>query len=206
MITIKHSEDGVIRSFTALIKSSPWIKHTCEVGCAEGYSTRGYLYAIAERGGTAHVVDWWKGNVGEPQSHPHGYREDSESCDVRYKLFMDAMIQTGHSHCLEVHRGSSLEMANDFPDGSLDLVFIDADHRYEAVKEDIKAWLPKVRKGGILCGHDCEMQPPPCVYTPQELGSQCVEALGHPGVIQAVWDAFRGDVQVLEDSVWIKQL
>ena len=36
----------------------------------------------------------------------------------------------------------------------LDLVFIDAAHTYEAVAEDIRAWLPKVRLGGVLCGDD----------------------------------------------------
>jgi len=39
-------------------------------------------------------------------------------------------------------------------DASLDFCFIDGDHRYEAVKEDIIAWTPKLRKGGILSGHD----------------------------------------------------
>lgn len=38
--------------------------------------------------------------------------------------------------------------------GSFDLVFIDAMHTYEAVTEDIRAWLPKVRDGGVLAGHD----------------------------------------------------
>lgn len=44
--------------------------------------------------------------------------------------------------------------APNFENESLDLVFIDADHSYEAVKADIAAWEPKVRPGGILCGHD----------------------------------------------------
>ena len=39
-------------------------------------------------------------------------------------------------------------------DGSLDLVFIDGAHDYGNVRIDIQGWLPKVRKGGILCGHD----------------------------------------------------
>ena len=37
---------------------------------------------------------------------------------------------------------------------SLDLVFIDGDHSYDAVVDDIEAWEPKVRPGGVLGGHD----------------------------------------------------
>lgn len=49
---------------------------------------------------------------------------------------------------------TSREAAKQFPDGLLDLVFIDADHTYEAVKEDISLWLPKIRIGGMITGHD----------------------------------------------------
>ena len=48
----------------------------------------------------------------------------------------------------------SVDGAKDFEDGSLDAVYIDANHRYEFVVADIHAWLPKVRKGGIISGHD----------------------------------------------------
>lgn len=44
-------------------------------------------------------------------------------------------------------------------DGSVDLVFIDGDHRYEAVKLDIELWLPKIRAGGIISGHDYDNLP-----------------------------------------------
>ena len=50
--------------------------------------------------------------------------------------------------------GFSVEVAETIPDESLDWVYIDADHRYESIKADYTAWYPKVRPGGIICGHD----------------------------------------------------
>ncbi len=41
-----------------------------------------------------------------------------------------------------------------FADSSLDFVFIDGNHTYPAVKNDIKLWTPKIRSGGILSGDD----------------------------------------------------
>lgn len=49
---------------------------------------------------------------------------------------------------------NSVEAAREFNDKSLDFVYIDADHSYKAVDQDIKAWLPKVKDGGIIAGHD----------------------------------------------------
>ncbi len=42
----------------------------------------------------------------------------------------------------------------DFEDDSLDFVYIDANHSYENVRNDLNAWVRKVRKGGIVAGHD----------------------------------------------------
>jgi len=41
-----------------------------------------------------------------------------------------------------------------FGDGSLDFVFLDADHSYDKVQRDLMVWGPKIKKGGIFCGHD----------------------------------------------------
>ena len=52
------------------------------------------------------------------------------------------------------HIGSSVEMAKTFNNESLDFVYIDADHSLKAVTIDLNAWFPKVKRTGIICGHD----------------------------------------------------
>lgn len=51
-------------------------------------------------------------------------------------------------------QGYSDERAKDFADESVDLVFLDADHSEAWVLRDLAAWLPKVRPGGVVAGHD----------------------------------------------------
>lgn len=53
-----------------------------------------------------------------------------------------------------VVKGQSIDVARGIPTGLLDFVFIDADHAEAAVLADLKAWVPKVRTGGIVAGHD----------------------------------------------------
>lgn len=48
--------------------------------------------------------------------------------------------------------------AERIPDESLDFVFIDCDHSYEGVKRDIELWGPKVRIGGMITGHDINLE------------------------------------------------
>ena len=51
-------------------------------------------------------------------------------------------------------RELSVEASKLFQDGSLDFVFLDAAHDYANIKKDLEAWYPKVKSGGIFCGHD----------------------------------------------------
>lgn len=55
---------------------------------------------------------------------------------------------------LHIIRMQSHIAAKVFENKSLDLVYIDADHCYKAVTNDIDIWLPKIKKGGIISGHD----------------------------------------------------
>lgn len=82
-------------------------------------------------------------------------------------------------------RMSSLEALSHTPD-QFDLVFIDANHEYDHVKQDILSWLPKVRPGGILAGHD---------YDP--------EIPMFSGVKQAVDEIFGNKIMLGKDRLWI---
>ena len=51
-------------------------------------------------------------------------------------------------------KSHSLDIVGTYEDESLSLCFIDGSHEYEDVKADLIAWLPKVKNGGVLAGHD----------------------------------------------------
>jgi len=51
-------------------------------------------------------------------------------------------------------RKTSMEAVEDFADGSLDFIYIDANHDFRYIAEDLSEWTKKVRPGGIVSGHD----------------------------------------------------
>ena len=51
-------------------------------------------------------------------------------------------------------RSFSKDAAGQFPDASLDFLYIDGNHRYKYVSEDLNCWYPKVRIGGLIAGDD----------------------------------------------------
>ena len=51
-------------------------------------------------------------------------------------------------------RKPSMEALADIPDGSLDFVYIDGNHWFKYVAEDIVEWAKKVKIGGVVAGHD----------------------------------------------------
>jgi len=57
-----------------------------------------------------------------------------------------------HSHRLLIE--DTVAASWRFVDGSIDFVFVDADHSYEGVKRDIEAYLPKIKNGGMMIFHD----------------------------------------------------
>ena len=52
---------------------------------------------------------------------------------------------------------NSEEIVNNYKNNTFDMVYIDSDHSYSTTKNNILTWFCKVKKGGIVCGHDYHM-------------------------------------------------
>jgi predicted O-methyltransferase YrrM len=122
-----------------------------EVGCWLGRSTCYLAEAIANSGKQIGitVVDTFCG-VADDELQPM-LAEYGGS--VRAAL-EDNLRTASVAHLVQIIEEDSKTAHRHFPDGSFDFIFIDADHSYEGVRADITNYYPKVRKGGILAGHD----------------------------------------------------
>ena len=67
---------------------------------------------------------------------------------------MGVNIERMKGHDFIPIRKTSMEAVNDFKDESLDFVYIDGNHSFKYVTEDIFEWSKKVRRGGVISGHD----------------------------------------------------
>lgn len=66
----------------------------------------------------------------------------------------------------------------------LDFVFIDARHDYENVKVDLQTWYPKVRPGGLVCGHDYSRHKKGVIRAVHELADEHGRDVGNmPGLV-----------------------
>jgi len=103
-----------------------------------------------------HMVDNWLPTDQQPQAYiatGDNFAMRTEGmCKTHYRMAVD--LADAHPGRVTIHRADSVEAAKHIQDGALDLVFIDADHSYDGCKRDIAAWLPKVKRGGWLGGHD----------------------------------------------------
>ena len=84
-----------------------------------------------------------------------------------------------------VIKSKSHEAASHFDDESVDVIFIDAGHSYEAVKADLEAWYPKMKPDSIMSGHDFNLW---------------------PGVNKAVKEFFKDGVDNVINQCWFKKI
>lgn len=116
-----------------------------ELGCAEGYFSADLCRMGAAK---LYMVDNW-GHIGNQTGDGHNSQTWHD------KNYQDAMARVS-GYNVQVLRGISWEQSVNVPDNSLDLLYIDCCHEYGCVKNDLAAWSPKVKIGGVIAGHDYE--------------------------------------------------
>lgn len=135
--------------YSAMVSKFPSGSHFVEIGSWKGKSAAymGVEIHNSKKNIKFDCIDIWSD---QPYN---GYAENQDVFgEDFYALFLKNIEPV--SHIITPIRKDSSTAASDYADGSLDFVFIDADHTYEGVKKDLIAWYPKVKKGGIFSGHD----------------------------------------------------
>jgi predicted O-methyltransferase YrrM len=99
-------------------------------------------------------VDSWKAYVTHPAEDQFKTTQNHSSQETLEQFYEQTKTRLSPYKNYEIIREYSIEALNHFEDGSLDFVYIDANHEYGFVKSDIEGWSKKIRKGGILAGHD----------------------------------------------------
>ena len=117
-----------------------------EVGTFKGDFAKTIL---SSWGGTLYMIDPWRGLGSEYDDTSNMVKEEHADS---YHNTMNSI--KGFEHRAFMLRGLSNELIDLFQDESLDFVYIDGNHAYDFVIEDIKLWYPKVKKGGLVMGHD----------------------------------------------------
>lgn len=135
----------------------------CELGSYAGVSSSLFAYYCKH----IYCVDSWL--------HSYDGHDDIE------KIFDETM--SGFFNVTKV-KGFSNLVVNGFENNFFDFVYVDADHSYESAKEDILLWLPKIKSGGAIGGHD----------------------YNGVGVRTAVDELFGKKIKVYEDSSWYIKL
>lgn len=116
----------------------------CEVGVADGRYSAELLARIP--GLRLRCVDPWEPYAGNRRG---GGRDQQHG---NYDLARARFAPYGTQATMV--RALSADAARDVPAGSLDFVYLDANHDFDYVMQDLILWAPKVRAGGTVAGHD----------------------------------------------------
>lgn len=130
----------------ALLNCLALLGEGVEVGVAGGDYSK--IILDTWQGRRLHLVDIWR--------YLPNYRDIANLPDERQELLLRKLPGklAAHAGRYQVHRLLSEQAAEQFANESLDFVYLDADHSYEAVSRELRIWYAKLRPGGLFAGHD----------------------------------------------------
>ena len=124
-------------------------KKGVEIGVAWGQNIVDYC----KEGFEIYGVDPWDAHTDEDEFRKliHIDGKYGSTIDGVHKLAEERTEKYPNCKLLKM---TSIEALEQFPDRSLDFVYIDGNHSFGYVAMDLMKWTRKVKKGGAICGHD----------------------------------------------------
>lgn len=172
--TLSHATPHSDKRYLANLIRKHRLRTVIEVGCFVGETTRELVDANPQV--IVHCIDHLQGSPADANGRITAQHGAGKIREVFCSNLRDVLFQR-----VFLHVGTSEAYAKLWP-FQVDMVYIDADHRYQQVRNDIARWRRHVRPGGFLCGHDYG---------------------GFPGVTAAVDEIEPDEVS---GFVWMKQI
>ena len=144
-----------------------------EIGTHMGESS--FLFASSGLFSHIDIIDPLSGTEEFNELFGYSWPEVVTEYNINTRLFKDIIT---------LHQDYSYNIADSFENESVDFIYIDADHSEDSVRKDLNLYLPKLRPGGIIAGHD---------YVPN-----------WPGVRDAVDSIIGKPDETFEDTSWYK--
>jgi len=130
--------------FARFLKKDMGFNKGVEIGVQRGSFTRRF----AKEGLEVYGVDPWLAYSDYCPMEKDKYQRKQD------KIYQSAQNNLKQYPKIHLIRKTSMDALSDFEDESLDFVYIDGHHGFKYVTEDIFEWSKKVKKGGIISGHD----------------------------------------------------
>lgn len=118
-----------------------------EIGVAAGHFSKQIL-ATWTNCREFYCIDLWEQ---QQTGYVDGCNLSNEKQNATYQQILLDFAEYPH---VKIIKNWSHEAVKNFSDEYFDFIYIDANHSYKASLEDMKMWYPKIKKGGILAGHD----------------------------------------------------
>ena len=126
-----------------------------EIGVHEGDFSAQLLKRV--KPGKLHLIDPWKYDDDETYVDAlyGGLAKDGQAeLDARYEFVLRRFRKEIDRSQVEIHRGGSEEIVDEFKDEYFDWVYIDGNHLYEYVRQDLELYSAKVKRGCYITGDD----------------------------------------------------
>ena len=144
-----------------------------EIGSYMGESTM--LFASSQIFDKIYTIEPHEGHEIFNENHGYSWELVKQQFEINTRYFDNISLISDYSY----------NVVDTFEDNSIDFIYIDANHLYESVKQDLTLYYPKVKPGGYIGGHDYQKD--------------------WPGVVTAIHEIIGYPEKVFDDGSWIKQ-